>query len=77
MLKPGILFNVMDVSPRTSQRRTKKAFGTGQWCNTQLSSYVDALAFKAFAKDIQVGKTVLQEKNVLLKCSDHKDKALN
>ena len=30
----------------------------------QLSSDVAALGFKAFPKDIQVGKTVLQEKNV-------------
>lgn len=65
MLKPGILCNMMDVLLRTSQSRTRKASGTGQWCNTQVSSHVAAfLSFKAFPKDIQVGKMVLQEKNV-------------
>lgn len=64
MLKPGILCNMMDVLLRTSQSWTQKASGTGQWCNTQLSSDVAALGFKAFPKDIQVGKMVLQEKNV-------------
>lgn len=59
MLKPGILCNMMDVSLRTSHRRTQKASGTGQWRNMQLSSDAAALGFKAFSKDIQVGKMVL------------------
>lgn len=36
-----------------------------------------ALGFKAFPGDIQVGKTVLREKNIFVKRSDHEDKALD
>jgi len=66
MLKPGIFCNMMDVLLETSQSWTQKASGTGQWCNTQLSSDVAALGFKAFPKDIQVGKVILQEKNIFV-----------
>lgn len=67
MLKPGILCSVMDVLLGTSQSRTQKASRTGQWCNMRLWSDGAALGFKAFPKDIQVGKTLSQEKNVFAK----------
>lgn len=66
MLKPGIFCNMMDVLLEASQSWTQKASGTGQWCNTQLSSDVAALGFKASPKDIQVGKVILQEKNIFV-----------
>lgn len=55
---------MMDALLRTSQSQTQKASGTGQGCNTQPASDVAALGFKAFPKDIQVHKMILQEKNI-------------
>lgn len=66
MLKPGIFGNMMDVVLETSQSRTQKASGIGQWCNTQLSFDMAALGFTAFPKDVQVGKVILQEKNIFV-----------